>query len=415
MARTSSLAHLLTVLLLALALGGGASAAEKKKGGEGQREAPEIGAAAGKAINDAIELLNAKNPAGARAAIGKLKLENLSPYERSRVEQIMAAIDNDAENFAGAAKHLTAALDAGGLKPEEALQVRFQVAQLYLAQEKWKEGAAALEEWFQAASSPNASAYYMLAMAYYQMGDHARALPPAEKAVQASDKPQPNWVQLLLALYLHLEKWDKAVPLVTYQVRANPDDKNGWQQLASVYGQQQQHERALVVAELMEYGGLLKSEEEYLRLVDQMLYAKIPYRAASFLTRAVEQKQVKAEPAVYQKIGTAWLAAREYDRAIAPLQKAMDLSGDANLGARIAAIHLQRNDWPAAEAAAQKALAKGGLKNRASTQLDLGIALFNQNKLEEARGVFEQAAQADDMRKYAKSYLQAIDTRLNTQ
>lgn len=398
------------VLVLATLLATGVGAADKKKDDAGQREAPVIGAVAGKSINDAIELLNAKNPAGARAAIGKLKLDNLSPYERSRVEQIMASIDNDGENFAGAAKHLLAALDAGGLSADEALQVKFQIAQLHLAQEKWKEGAAALEEWFKVAPSPNASAYYMLAMAYYQQNDFAHALAPAEKAVQASDKPQPNWVQLLLALYLHLEKWDKAVPLVTYQVRAAPQDKAGWQQLASIYGQQQLHDRALVVTELMDYAGLLSTQDEYLRMADQFLYAKIPYRAASFLSRAVEQNKVKGDAAIYQKIANAWLAAREYNKAIEPMQRAFELSNDANIGARISDIHLQRNDWPAAEAAAQKALAKGGLKNRGSVELNLGIALYNQNKLDEARAAFEQASQTGE-RQYARSYLQAIATR----
>ncbi len=402
----------LALLLLAGLLLGSAGAQEQKKSADGQREAPQLGAAVGKQINDAIELLNAKNPGGAKAAIGKLKLEELTPFERSRVEQILASIDNDSENFGGAAKHLAAALEAGGLTGDEALQVKFQIAQLYLAQDKWQDGAAALEEWFKVAPSPNASAYYMLAMAYYQQNDYTRALPPAEKAVQASDKPQPSWTQLLLALYLHREKWDKAVPLVTAQVRNAPNEKAGWQQLASIYGQQQLHDRALVVTELMDYAGHLSTPEEYLRVAEQLSYAKNPYRAASYLSDAVAQQKIKGDAAVYQKIANAWLAAREYDKAIAPMQRAFELSGDANIGARISEIHLQRNDWPAAEAAAQKALAKGGLKDRGGVALNLGIALYNQNKLDEARGAFEQAAQAGDQRQYARSYLQAIATRL---
>ena len=403
----------LAALLLAVLLASSVSAEENKKSADGQREAPQLGAAVGKQINDAIELLNAKNPGGAKAAIGKLKLENLTPFERSRVEQILASIDNDSENFGGAAKHLAAALDAGGLTGDEALQVKFQIAQLYLAQDKWQDGAAALEEWFKVAPSPNASAYYMLAMAYYQQNDYARALPPAEKAVQASDKPQPSWTQLLLALYLHREKWDKAVPLVTAQVRNAPNEKAGWQQLASIYGQQQLHDRALVVTELMDYAGHLSTPEEVLRVAEQLSYAKNPYRAASYLSDAVAQQKIKADAAIYQKIATAWLAAREYDKAIAPMQRAFELSGDANIGARISDIHLQRNDWPAAQAAAQQALAKGGLKDRSGVALNLGIALYNQNKLDEARSAFEQAAQAGEQRQYARSYLQAIATRLD--
>ena len=70
----------LTLLLVTMLAGAGVHAADKKKGGEGQREAPELGAAVGKQINDAIELLNAKNPAGAKAAIGKADFDGAQKY-----------------------------------------------------------------------------------------------------------------------------------------------------------------------------------------------------------------------------------------------------------------------------------------------------------------------------------------------
>ena len=130
----------------------------------------------------------------------------------------------------------------------------------------------------------------------------------------------------------------------------------------------------------------------------------------AILTQAVEQKKVKVDAALYQKIANAWLAAREYTKALEPMQRAFDLSSDANIGARISDIHLQRNDWVAAESAAQKALAKGGLQNAGGVKLNLGIALYNQNKLDEARAAFEQAAAAGE-RQYARAYLQAIATR----
>lgn len=401
-------------LLLAL-LAGSATAAENQAG-EGQRAAPELGAAVGKQINDAIELLNNHDTGGAKAAIDKLKLNTLSAYERSRVEQIKAAVDNGANNYAGATQHLGAALKAGGLSSEEALQVRFQLGQLLLAQEQWPAGAAALEEWFKVAPSPNASAYYLLAMAYYQQNDYAHALAPAEKALQtAGDKAQDSWRQLLLAVYLNLQKWDKAAPLLVAQVRDTPDDKAGWLQLASLYAQQQQYDRALVIAELAEHAGLLTEHDELLRLAEQMMQARNPHRAATFLDGAIAQKRLPADAPTYQKLGSAWLAAREYARAIEPLQRAFELSGDANIALRIGEIELQRNDWAAAERAVQRALAGAGLKDKAGAALSLGIALYNQNKLTQARGAFETAVQAPEQRQYARSYLQAITARAGHQ
>ena len=61
-------------------------------------------------------------------------------------------------------------------------------------------------------AQPNSTAYYLLAVAYYQQGDKRRALAPAEKAVELSEKPQESWLQLLLALRLQNEQYAEAVP-----------------------------------------------------------------------------------------------------------------------------------------------------------------------------------------------------------
>src|SRR5262245_55363392 len=57
--------------------------------GSGNAPAPTIDAATGKALNEAIELMNMEKYAEAQAKIGTLNLEKLSPYERSKVEQIL--------------------------------------------------------------------------------------------------------------------------------------------------------------------------------------------------------------------------------------------------------------------------------------------------------------------------------------
>ena len=152
--------------------------------------------------------------AEAQAAIATLNLEKLSPYERSKVEQILFNIAYAQEKYDEARGHLQKAIDAGGLNEQEISQARYQSAQLYMTEEKWKEGAAALEEWFKTATNPNSAAYYLLAVAYYQMDDYDEALPPAKKAVELMDKPQEGWICMLLALYLQKEQYKDAIPLL---------------------------------------------------------------------------------------------------------------------------------------------------------------------------------------------------------
>ena len=62
---------------------------EQTKGDSQSGRPPPIDTATAKALNTAIEALNMEKYAEAQAAIGTLNLEKLSPYERSKVEQIL--------------------------------------------------------------------------------------------------------------------------------------------------------------------------------------------------------------------------------------------------------------------------------------------------------------------------------------
>ena len=58
-------------------------AAAQRAGEEDESSAPTIDAATGKILNEAIELMNAEDYRGAQEAVCPLKLDRLSPYERS--------------------------------------------------------------------------------------------------------------------------------------------------------------------------------------------------------------------------------------------------------------------------------------------------------------------------------------------
>ena len=69
-----------------------------------------IDAATGKILTEAIEALNKENYSGAKAAVSKLKMDSLSPYERSRTEQILASIYSAEDTVAFFAFVVTAIL-----------------------------------------------------------------------------------------------------------------------------------------------------------------------------------------------------------------------------------------------------------------------------------------------------------------
>jgi tetratricopeptide (TPR) repeat protein len=397
----------LTVSGAAVAQGSGSRAGG---GGNGNAPpAPTIDAQTGKTLNEAIELLNMEKYTEAQAKIGTLNLEKLSPYERSKVEQILFSISYTQEKYDDARKHLQAAIQAGGFNEQEVQNAKFQFAQLYILEEKWKEGAAALEDWFKTAMNPNSAAYYMLAIAYYQQDQFDKAMEPSKKAVELmGEKPQESYVSLLLALYMQKEQYKNAAPLLERLVQIVPEKKNYWMQLSNVYGLMEDYPKALASMELANALGHVTDDGDYRRLADLLLYNDVPYRGAQVLETAIEKKAVKIDDKLYEKLANCWIAAGEFDKAISPLQKAGDLSPTGDALVRLGEVEVQREDWPAAIQALQKGLDKGQVKDPGNAQLLIGVAYFNQKKYSDAKPWLERAQKSEKHRQAATQYLQAI-------
>ena len=381
--------------------------------GEAEAAAPQstsIDAQTGKILNEAIELLNMENYQGAATRINTLNLEKLSPYERGTVERILFSISYAQEKYDEARGHLRSAIDSGGLNAQQIDEARYQSAQLYMQEEKWREGAAALEEWFKTAAMPNSAAYYLLAVAYYQQEDFNRALPPAKKAVELMDQAKPNesWLSMLSALHLQREEYKEAIPVLQQLIAAAPDKKTYWMQLSSIYGQMEDYENALAIMQLAHNVGLVTEDSEIRRLADLLLFNDVPYRGAQVLESAIEKKTVNLDDKLYEKLANCWIAAGEYDKSVVPLQRAAEMASNGDTFIRLGEVQVQREDWPAAIAAIQRGVDKGQLRDPGNAQLMLGIAHYSQKNYDQARPFFERARQSDRHRQIADSYLQAI-------
>jgi tetratricopeptide (TPR) repeat protein len=410
----SGLALATSVLLGASAFAQQSSASRAAAdGAEGEAPPTNIDAQTGKILNEAIELLNMEQYAQASQKINTLKLDQLSPYERGKVEQIMFNIAYSQDRYEEARGHLQKAIDSGGLNAVEVDQARYQSAQLYMQEEKWREGAAALEEWFKTAANPNSAAYYLLAVAYYQQDDFNRALAPAKKAVELMDKSKPNenWLQMLSALHLQREEYRDSIPILQQLVSVAPEKKTYWMQLSSIYGQMEDYPNALAIMQLANNAGLVTEDSEVRRLADLLLFNDVPYRGAQVIEAAIEKKIVNLDDKLYEKLANCWIAAGEFDKSLTPLQRAAEMSSTGDMFIRLGEVQVQREDWPAAIAAVQRGVDKGQLKDPGSAQLMLGIAHYSQKDYDAARPFFQRARQSEKHRQVADSYLQAIQAQ----
>jgi Tfp pilus assembly protein PilF len=388
---------------------------------EDQPPAQNVDAVTARILGIAIGFYNMDDFAGARATLAELNFEKLSPYERARVEQLLAGMAFTEGKYAEAREHVELAIASGGLNTQELSSNRFQIAQTYMGEENWALAAATLESWLQTAVNPNSSAYYMLAAAYYQQGAEAtgaaatrlfdQALPPAMKAVELAENPQESWIQLVVALLLNKEDYRGAVPWIERMVAISPDKKSHWLQLSSVYQEIEEYAKALAVMQLAYTAGLLTQDSEIRRLADLLVYNEIPYRGAQILEQAIAEGKMETNSALYEKLANCWMAAGEFEKAVPPLTRGADLATTGDLYVRLGEVQVQRQDWAAAQAAIENGLSKGSLRDQGYAQLYMGIVLLEQDRPCEAREWFVRARSSEKHRSAADRYVQFIDSQ----
>jgi tetratricopeptide (TPR) repeat protein len=180
-------------------------------------------------------------------------------------------------------------------------------------------------------------------------------------------------------------------------------------QLSAVYGQIEDYKNALAVMQLAYGANLLTEESEFQRLADLLLFNEVPYRGGQVLEKAIKENKLKGDEKTYEKLANCWIASGELDKAIEPLQKGADLSPTGDLLVRLGEVQIQRQDWDGAKTAIEHGINKGKLKDTGAAQLLMGIVLYNEKKLGEARTWFARAQQSPKQRGMAENYIKVID------
>ena len=382
------------VLAVGLSLSLAAEASAQRATPARRADAGLVNAVTAKRLSAAIEKLDVGAPAEAREILVRIDRTDLSPYEASRVAQVMAAIEQADAHYAAARTELEAAIASGGLNDPEIQSARYQIAQLLLAEERWDEGVKAIEVWLAAVAAPSPDAFHLLALARYQSGDAAGALEPAQLAVDRSPAPPESWLSLLLALRLDREEYALVAPVARQLVDRAPQKRTYWLQLASLYVSQGETARAAVALQLAERLGVLTEQVDSRQTAEVLAQAGLPHRAARQLQLAIDSGRFAPEARTLELLGTCYAASHDDGAAIRVLEKAASDLGRGDLYLRAAELHLDDEAWSSAATLVERAIAQGGLPNPARAHLLLGIALTAQGRLADAKPWLERATQS---------------------
>lgn len=360
-----------------------------------------------KRLSVAIELLEDAQYAAAREKLEHLAFPRLNPYEAALAYRLLAYAAFGEPDPEAAVGYFEKAVEQAALPLDDEISMRFNIAQIYASLDEWAKVESTLREWFRYVEKPNAQAYYLLAISHFQREQYDQALPPALRALELADEPRESWLQLVAALHLQKEDFESAVPILEELVSRFPN-KQYWTQLSLIYGANGNYQNSFRIQQLAYAQGLVTEQHELLRLARSHLYHGLPFPAAKVLERGLEEGRIEPDRDSLELLGNCWIAAREYDRSLEPLQRAAELSDDGKLYLRLAQVRVQRESWKEATRLIQQALAKGGLDDTGKAQLLLGIAYYSDGQTGAARTAFGRALDHDSTRTEAKAWLEHI-------
>ena len=357
-----------------------------------------------KALGECLEYYQEQEFDKARESLGGLRMPSLNPIERAKTYRMYAYLDYSQGRLDAARANLRKAMAENALSRVENAEMLFQIAQLYVSEERWPEVISTLEEWFAQEPNPNSASYFLLALAHYQNDDREAALEPARQAIRSSLAPKEGWLRLLLALEITNKNYDLSVPLLEELVRRYPK-KLYWVQLSTLQGALGRYEQSLIPLQLAYTQNLLDEDSEYRRLAQLLLYLDLPYRAAEVLQSGIEKEIVERDSDSYELLGNSLIESKDFDEAVGPIETAAELSESGALYLRLAQVHAQRENWAETTRAVTRALEKGDLEDIGEAHFLMGVAHYNQKKPASALRWFTRARGHDSTRKDAINWL----------
>ena len=289
--------------------------------------------------------------------------------------------------------------------------IKYNLATMYVQEGQYDRGITMLKAWLAGATNPGPDVYVLIGTAYAQKEDYKSAIPFFEQAIDVAKsqgkEPQQNWYQNLASMYLQLQNFKKAEPILEFLVSKWPT-RDYLMNLAQVYGMDKREKDMLGIVDVLYRQGLLKTGTEILQLSQLWQFHDAPYRGAEILKKGMDDGLVEKNAKNYEGLANAYVAASEVPKAIPYLEKAASLSTDGDIYVRLGEAFIEDQKWDKANAALSNAFSKGHLDNKSQANYLQGIALYNLNKLNDAKKSFASCLDDKGIGKSCQQYLNVI-------
>lgn len=333
---------------------------------------------------------------------------NRRPFEFAKAYQTLAYAYAQSEKYPQAREAFEKVLEVDALPYKPTLQSIFALAQLQMMGEKHDAALKSIDDWFFLTTEENPAAYVFKASILHEKGgdkNKDEALKLVLKAIEISKTPKENWLVFAVSLLYTKDRFKEAGEILYRLVELKPNKKAYWAQLAGSLLNQDKGEHALAVLELAMMMELLDQPGEIKNIVSLYIQHNMPYEASRFLEMAFEKKLMKRDAKNLELLANSLVQAKEYDKAMKPLNEAANLSKDGKLFALQGRLFLEKEDFNKAIQSFDKARSKG-LKKKEQGQIliESAIAYIQLGKFKSAEDMLAKANKFEDQKKAVKSW-----------
>jgi tetratricopeptide (TPR) repeat protein len=246
------------------------------------------------------------------------------------------------------------------------------------------------------------SLLYYAAVSYIMAKKEKKALPHLERLVSGEiGAPKTEWLEALLKVYMDLKLKEKAFAVVRRLIDKNGDDPRWWKILAQLHLQQSDYKPAVAALTVHSYLTPLKKQDVML-LGDLYNAVGVPLSAAVYYEKALTSGN---NPAVYEKLASAYIGAHRSARAIEMLNRALEKKPTSTLWFMMGHVLYEQGNFDKAYHAFNQSARLNSKNGRA--YLMMGYCGLQMDKKEAARMAFQKgnplSKTAEDSKRIAET------------
>jgi len=344
----------------------------------------------------------------------------VTPYENSKGNQLKSNILYFQDKYPEALSASRAAIAADGLSNIEHLQLKFQVVQLLMQQEKYDEAVIAFKDYEADAPKIKADEYVALAGSYYYQDKYPEAIAAIDQALATGEAPKQNWQQIKANSLYQGEDYEGAISYLKELMAKDPANKQ-WISLAvSSYLSQDKYPEATAILLDAKAKDLLDTEALWTQLHQLYTYQDKYAEAAATIEEGISKGMLKADAKRLSDLGQNYYTASQELEGKPEAKALLDKAVDAfNRGAAVspddgtselwlAQIELFDNDNSKRARELLLIASKKKLKQPGSAFYYLGVAEHQLGNIAAARTALNEALKYPETKTQATSYMKNL-------